>query len=173
MGLRKKLFGSRKRKAGVAILALLLISGSAFAGWLVLTATGSGSAKAGTLSAPTISNASAPSGGMFPSGNLDSPFQATVNNPNTGTLYIKSVGPLNTTNVVGGTAQCDWSTAPIKAHLLVKMSATTGLSIAVPSGASQVSIPGLVGLDATTPTDCQGTTINGIGITNVQFDTAP
>lgn len=171
-GLARTVFGSRKKKVVSALITgVVMVAAAGTAAWLVTTTTGSGSGKTGSLVAPTITNASAPAGNMFPTGAFDSPIQMTVNNPNSGALILTGLGPIDKSAIVGGDAACDFSTVARKADVLVKPTATAGLSIAIPVGSSQVSVPNLIGLGSATPSNCQNMTIDGFGLSNVTFST--
>jgi len=170
--MRFKLFGTKRRRVASTVTALMLSAGVAVAAWSIVTSSGSGTGRVGSLVAPTITNAGSGTGDLYPSASgFTAPIHFSINNPNTAALVLTSIASFNKTNLVGGNATCDWSLASIKGFLRVPASPVTGLSVAVPTGVSVVSVPNMLGLDSATVDQCQATTIDGIGVSNVTFST--
>lgn len=183
----RRLIGTRKRKAVAAVLTSALVAGVGIAAWSIVTASGSGNAKVGSLVAPTITASPSPVANLVPNAEPSGSISFAITNPNASTLYLKQF-TLDKTNVTGGTPSCDWGHPSFRnvylglnGHDALTQVATFpgGLidpfSIAIPaSGTTNVSVgPGVLRLNTNTPSDCQGTTIGGFVVTNAVFDTAP
>lgn len=177
-------FATAKRRVVTGLLTVVLAASVGFAAWSVITTTGSGSGKTGSLTAPTITNGTTLVADTFPSSpagsfNATGTLTMTINNPNSGSLTLTSF-TIDDDAVVGGNAGCDFATHR-NDYLFVKGQTNpaaaaaampqTGLSISVPTGTSQVNVPGIIGLTSDTDTLCQGQSINGFTITNANFQT--
>lgn len=180
----RKMLGSRRRKVGATILTTVLVAGVGFAAWTIITASGSGSGKTGQLAAPTIANGTTLIGDTFPSSpagsfNATGTLTLTVTNPNTSALTLTEF-TIDDDGVVGGDALCDWSIlrntylfvkGQTSAALAAPAALQTGLTVNVPTGTTQVNIPGIIGLTSDASSGCQNQNINGFSITNAQFST--
>lgn len=145
-----RLFRNRSKKwwvAAVAVIALIVVA-SAWAAWTFM-ASGTGSDKTGSFTAPTIAKPTSPTADLLPGGT--GAWQATVNNPNASALVLTAL-TVNGAPIVNGAAGCLSSN--------VTTASKTGLSIPVPAGTSQVSVPGVFTLAATAPIACMGVTID-------------
>lgn len=183
----RRIFATRRRKVFAAIFTSVLVAGAGFAAWTVITSSGSGAGKTGSLAAPTITNGtvlvadtfpSSPAGSFNPTGTLT----MTIDNPNAGALTLTGFS-IDDDAVVGGNAQCDFAGAAGRnatnlfvdgqgsAAQAAPPGVVSGLSIAVPPGSSQVNVPAIIGLTSDTPTECQNQTIQGFSITNATFQT--
>jgi hypothetical protein len=133
----------RKALAAVAVLALVIVA-AALAAWFV-SANGSGSAKAGTLVAPTVTAATSPIGDLFPGPSPTGTLSLQISNPNSDLVLaaVSSTGPATVTS-----GSCNGVT--------VDVPVITGLTLPVPSGSSRVDIPGAVRLSSGAPSGCQG-----------------
>jgi hypothetical protein len=184
----RRILKSRKGQALAGVLTVVLAASISWAAWSVITSTGSGSGKTGSLTAPTISNGTTLVADTFPSSpagsfNATGTLTMTIDNPNAGALTLTGF-TIDDDAVVGGNAQCDFGAAVggvRNTYLFVKGQATaaasapavaqTGLSIAVPPGVSQVNVPGIIGLTSDTASTCQAQSIDGFTITAANFQT--
>jgi hypothetical protein len=149
----------KRRSILLAVVALAVTAGAAFAVWTVMS-SGTGAAKGAELTAPTIS-----AGGvsfvadLYPSTEATGTLSFTATNPN--------AIPLEITNVAGtGGGSTSSPLCPI-ANVSVPSKAVTGVTL--PAGASgvQVNVADAVLLDQAAPTACQGTEflIGGLNVT--------
>lgn len=182
--MKKKLFGTKRRATITSILAVAVLTTTAFAAWQVITSSGSGSAKIGTLVAPTIAATASTVGDTVPSAgipNATGTLSLSVSNPNDSTLYLKSF-TIDDNLVTGGNGGCDatqlrttylyvgFQDNPIDASAASPITGLTGMS--VPPGDTTLNIPSVIGLTDDTPTGCQGVSIDGFTITNATFSTS-
>jgi hypothetical protein len=180
----RRIFGSRRRKVTAAIFTSVLVAGVSFAAWTIVTASGSGTGKVGSLVAPTISEASAPLGDLYPSVLPTGSIQFEVTNPNEATLYLKEF-TVDKSAVAGGPFNCDWS-ALRNVHLALNGHAVTATQETFPGGfippfsievapndTTVVAVDEVLRLTEDTPDACQGSTISNFQITNAEFSTAP
>jgi hypothetical protein len=140
---------TRKRVAGLAVLAALIAGGIAIGAWNA-SGSGTGYAKARSSSALTLSDASASTtADLYPgaTGNV----KLIVNNPNPFNVSVTTVSLTS-----GGTitsdkgASCDASTG-------VTFSNQSGLSLAVPaSGSATLTLTGAVAMSNASANACQG-----------------
>lgn len=182
-GLRKKLFGSRKRKVVVAILTLMLVAGTAFAAWQVIS-NGTSKGGVGTLSAPTIAQGTTATYDLVPnSASFTGSIAIKVTNPNASPLYIESMGlpdvaSDNTWTVSGGLVPASCTTAIFKPFLSAQAKTfASGSRIMVngsgtAGGVTEVVVPAVLKLGDAAPSACQGATLNGLPAPNISFSTA-
>ncbi|MBA3735144.1 MAG: hypothetical protein H0W90_08105 [Actinobacteria bacterium] len=140
----KRLFRG-KRKLVAAPLAVLAFAGVAFAAWTLLNVTGQGGVKGGTLANPTIAATFSGVQGITPGNSGD--VGLAINNPN-GAMVLTHLAPN-----VGGNG--DTSACPA-----LSIKDTTGLTIAVPAGASTVIVPNGAQMASSAPTSCQNAQIS-------------
>jgi hypothetical protein len=135
---------TRKRKtiAALAVLALVIVA-AALAAWFV-SSNGSGSAKAGTLVAPTVTAATLPIGDTFPGPTPTGTLSLQISNPN-GALILTDVSSTGPATVTSGSCSTT-----------IDVPVITGLSLSVPTGSSRIDIPTAVRMSSTAPTGCQG-----------------
>lgn len=188
-----------KRRVVTGILTVVLAASVGFAAWSIITASGSSSAKIGSLVAPTINAGSVSgSGDIYPSPTLTATggLRMSVVNPNNSALVLQSLS-VDATNVAGGTSGCDlsvrtratgvadefgwagqgsWYVDPGSGTNLTlgAVSKTfSGLSIAVPAAATtEVVVPLAIFAAGSIPTVCQGQAIANLAVTNATFSTS-
>ena len=137
---------ARKALATAAACALAGIASLAFAAWLT-DSVGQGSTKVGPLVQPTVTPIASPStAGCLPGGDCAGNYR--VNNTNAGPLVLTGVS-----TVVGDTGT---TTIPACPFTNLSINAKTGLSIPIPTGTSDVVVPGAYRLSADAPNACQG-----------------
>lgn len=180
--MRRRLFGTRRRLTVTSLVCLLFVAGVAWGAWTVITSSGSGAAKTGQLTAPTIANGTTLIGDTYPSNpagsfNATGTLTMTITNPNTVPLTLTGF-TIDDDAVVGGDVTCDWSILRntylfVKGQTAAASSAAaapqTGLTVTVPTGTSQVNVPGIIGLTSDTITGCQNQSISGFTITAANF----
>jgi hypothetical protein len=140
-----------RKRALVAVAALALIAAAiAVAAWIV-TGSGNGTAKAGSLQPLTVTQASSTTGAVscFPGGSCD--IVVNVTNPNED-LVITKVEPGGTGISLTGGGFCPPSS--------FTRNTVNGLNIPLPAGSTpNIKLPGALSLDSAAPTTCQGVTV--------------
>lgn len=188
-GIRRKLFGTRRRVIVSSIVGVFLLAGTAFAAWSVITSAGSGGGKIGQLAAPTIVAAASPTGDLVPdSANYTGSLQLQVTNPNAAALYLKSIATVDTqgsnytfTGPGMSIAPCSGGWGSIAAYFSVNGASfprnfPTGLMVdgsGTNGGVTNVTVPNVFKLTDDAPTCLQGVTIGNVAITDANFSTAP
>jgi len=158
--MRSRLFGSRRRKAAVSLSVMLVAVGSAWAAWTFMVNNGA-SVKTGTLTAPTVVPDASPAADLFPGSS--SGLKITVSNPNATAMVLTTIDPVtlnpNGISVTPNQAGCPTS------NFTVAYTLQSGLSIAIPPGSSNHTLPGQsVGMLASAPAACMGQTVSVGGI---------
>jgi hypothetical protein len=147
--IKKRLFGSRKRSIVTVGLVIALVgAGSALAAWLI-SASGAGTGKIGSLQTPTVAAGSPPpSSVLLPGSTGDARFSVT--NPNSVDLVVTSV-----TDPDAELAQFEGPGACSQSNVTVQPK--SGLSIVVPKNATTtITIPDAYKLSSQAETTCQG-----------------
>jgi len=149
--MRKKLFGTRRRKIVALVVGIMMIASAAYAAWIV---TGSGDFKGKTGTFQTLAVGAPPTlvADLFPGTTGD--VQANIVNPNPAPLTLSSV-----TWAVSGITSSDQTNCPASNFTSINK---TGLSIPLAASATtSVTIPDALSMAANAPNGCQG----GITIT--------
>lgn len=147
-GSRKLSFVRRHKRLAGLLLVFLLGCSVAAAAWLIQS-HGQGRAAIGTLNAPTVSAASVTGTPSLCLPGGDCSAYLHIVNPN-GALVVSGTLPGDGT---GGTDPGGCPTTNLTAN------STTGLSVPVPAGTSDIIVPGAFHLASTAPTSCQGNTL--------------
>jgi hypothetical protein len=177
-----KFLKSRKGQVLAGVATVILAAGVSYAAWSIITASGTGGAKVGSLVAPTITDAvTATPADLYPATfpTATGSLKLQINNPNAGSLYLKSV-TVDDDALTGGAVGC----TPIQQYTFIAGQAgwldanppatiNIPVGILVAAGPSQVNVPNAIGLIDTTPSVCQGAVVSGFSVTNATFSTAP
>ena len=143
-----------KRKVATVSVVLMSVAGAALAAWLI-SSTGAGAGRIGTLTAPTIV-AGSPASDILPGGTGDAAVKVT--NPNSSDLVITAV-----TNPGGSDArQCSGG------DFSVSVVAHNGLTIPVPAHADnlEIKLPDTYRLSSDASSACAGQTFTrDVGLT--------
>jgi hypothetical protein len=138
-------------------LAVVTIAGIAYAAW---TATGTGSGNAKTLTAATVTvNAIAGAADLYPGGPAGA-VDFTLTNTNPYSITFDTVSAATVSAVSGGIADPGAACAP--SDLMVAVMPYTGWTAQVAAGSPGSpttsptrSVPGLVSMRSTAPSNCQ------------------
>lgn len=147
-GSRKLSFVRRHKRLAGLLLVFLLGCSVAAAAWLIQS-HGQGRAGLGTLNAPTVSAASITGTPdlCMPGGNCSAYLH--IVNPN-GAMIVTG------TDLGDGTGGIDPGGCP-PSNLTANV--TSGLSVPVPAGTSDIKVPGAFHLASSAPTGCQGSSL--------------
>ena len=143
----------RRHKKFSGILAFFAIaSASALAAWLI-SSSGGGATKIGTLAAPVVTAGTVdPGTALLPGG--DAAAFVSVQNTNAVPLTITGVSEGGTDADATGFDPFDCPASNMSVNTL------SGLTVNVPANATTtVSVPGAFHLKSTAPTGCQGKTV--------------
>lgn len=155
----RNLLRTRRRKAAAVGATALVVVGAAVAAWIV-TSTGSGSGKVGTIVAPTFTAGAAPDEPILPGGTVALDY--SVSNPNATALVLTRQMAGAVVNPSGAGPGCSGSSFTVND--------VSGLSIPIPPGSSQVTVPGGLSAASGTSQDCQGADLNLSGV-QLRFST--
>jgi hypothetical protein len=154
--IKKVLFGTKRRKLATTLCTLALAGGGvALAAWLVST-TGSGAGRIGSLSAPGIAAGTAASdSACLPGSDCDGVF--LVSNPNSVPLFVTG-----THSAVGGIGSTSDPTGCPASNITVNDTSAAFAPIQVNAHASstEVRIPNAFHLSTNAPSACQGVTFS-------------
>ena len=129
--------------AGTGTVALLMVTGIAYAAW---SQTGAGTRNATTGTTQALGAVAAVSTTLYPGGTAA--LTVTVSNPNPGPVTVTSI---NLTGAVTASAGCTTS------GVTVTLPAT--VSVSVPAGGSSpVTLTDAVAMSTSSSSDCQGAT---------------
>lgn len=151
----------RTSVVAVATVGAVLAAGSIGYAFWTTVGSGSGTAKATTLVAPTVTAGVAPAGQLFP---------GLVANGTTagGDLVVNASNPNGfpiTVTVTGGTFAGCTTTG-------VSIGSTASFNLAANAAAAEVTIPKVLSMASTSSNDCQGATITATSLVTTS-STAP
>jgi hypothetical protein len=134
-----------KRRALAILLGAALVATGAAAAWLI-SASGPGAGKIGSLTAPTVVQGT-PSAedALLPGGQGGVSFR--INNTNTVALKLTGITPQGGVQGFDQFSSCDDA---------ITANDRSGLDLDVPPGESVVSVPGAFSLASNADTTCQG-----------------
>jgi hypothetical protein len=146
------------RRVAAVIGAVAVGAGVAYAAWLI-TASGTGTSKIGSLSALTITEdtTAAAAQPLYPGQSV--PLFVKVTNPNAVTMYLATTGqPIAvgqaSLTITGSQGSCDPA-----AYLTASTYFSPSIPIP-PSTTTSVAIPGVITLAANAPTGCEGGSVH-------------
>lgn len=163
---RLKWFVKTPRRAIVTVVVLaLVVVGAAAAAWLVSISSPTANGKFGNLSAVANTPTTFPATGCIPpaSGTTACDAVIAINNTSSVPLTITgwtagTIGNVTVSNTSGGGC----STNSVQ-NALAAIPAQTGLSITVPVGTTDITLPGFYTINSSLPTGCMNATFTFTG----------